>query len=108
VAITYKILGQSAPAATTETALYTVPSSTSAIISTISVCNRSVATSFRISIDQAGGGTANKDYLYYDVAIPANDTFVATVGITLAATDIVNCYATLATLSFSIFGSEIT
>ena len=32
MAVTYKILGQSAPSATTETDLYTVPASTEAII----------------------------------------------------------------------------
>jgi hypothetical protein len=33
---------------------------------------------------------------------------VATLGISLATTDIVSVYATLATLSFSIFGQENT
>lgn len=39
MATTYKVLGQSAPAAATATSLYTVPSATEAIISTINVVN---------------------------------------------------------------------
>jgi len=37
---TYKVLGQSAPSATTATTLYTVPSATSAVVSTLVVANR--------------------------------------------------------------------
>jgi hypothetical protein len=37
---TYKVLGQSAPAATTEANVYTVPSATQTIVSTITVANR--------------------------------------------------------------------
>ena len=104
-----KVLGQSAPAAATLTGLYTVPGSTEAVISTFTVANRSpVATSFRMSVAPAGAGDDVKQYLYYDVAIPGNDTFAATLGLTLAATDVVRIYATLATLSFSIFGVELT
>jgi len=42
------------------------------------------------------------------VAIAGNDTFIATVGIALDATDVVRCYSTNGTLSFSIYGSQIT
>jgi len=106
---TLKVLGQSAPTAATLTTLYTVPTSKSAIGSSIVVCNRSaVATSFRIAIRPLGAAIANSQYLYYDIVINGADTFVGTIGITLAATDIVSVYATLATLSFSLFGVENT
>lgn len=106
---TLKVLGQSKPSATTLTALYTVPAATSAVVSTISVCNQSATpTSFRISVAPAGAADTASQYLYYDVVIPANDTFIATIGITLATTDVVRVYNTLATCSFSLFGSEIT
>lgn len=105
----YKILGQSAPSATTETVLYTVPASTSSICSSLSVTNRgATTTTFRISVSAAGAATANKDYIYYDVNIPTHDTFMATIGITLAATDVVRIYAGNANLSFNLFGTEIT
>jgi len=105
----YKILAQSSPSATTLTDAYTVPASTEASISSVVVCNRSAtATTFRISVAANGAADTNAQYLYYDIPIPGNDTFVATIGITLDASDIIRVYATLATLSFNIFGIEIT
>jgi len=104
----YKVLGQAAPNATTETTLYDCPSGYNAVGSSIVVCNRAnTDTTFRISVSVGGGATANKDYLYYDVPISANDTFIATIGITLYEDDIVRVYAGSANLSFTLFGSEI-
>jgi len=103
----YKVLGQAAPAATTEADLGTVGTGKSWIASTLVVCNRGgAATTFRVSVAAGGGATADKDYLYYDVTIPANDTFCATLGLTLSATDVVRVYAGNANLSFSLFGTE--
>ncbi len=102
-----KVLGQSAPAATTNTTLYTVPASTEAIGSSIVVCNRCVSpASFRVAVRPASAAIANQHYLYYDLPILGNDTFIATIGITLATTDVVTVYATVADLSFTLFGSE--
>lgn len=109
MATTYKVLGQSAPSATTETTLYTVPGATSAVVSTIVCANRGgSSTFFRISVAVGGGATANQDYLYYDLPIQANDTFALTFGVTLATTDKIKVYAGNGNLSFSAFGSEIT
>lgn len=106
---TLKILGQAALAATTETSVYTVPASTQAIVSSLVVCNRGgTSTTFRLSLDQGGSGTLNKDYLYYDTTIPANDTFVATIGIGLSSTDVVKAYAGNANLSVTVLGVERT
>ena len=104
-----KVLAQSNPGAATLTTAYTVPSSTQAVVSTITVCNRSsVGTTFRIAVRPAGAAISNEHYLYYDCYIQGNDTFAATIGMTLATTDVVSVYATLATLSFNLFGVEIT
>ena len=109
MASVYKILGQVAPSATTETALYTVPALTSAVVSTLVICNRGgTATTARVSVSAGGGATANKDYIIYDLAIPANEQYMATVGITMATTDRMRVYAGNGNLSFSVFGSEIT
>jgi hypothetical protein len=108
MATTYKVLGQSAPSATTETDLYTVPALTSAIASSIIVCNRGTTqATFRVSIAVGGGATGNKDYIYYDLLIAGNDTFIATIGVTLAAPDKVKVYASSANFSFSLYGSEV-
>lgn len=107
MATALKVLGQSNPLATTLTDLYTVPASTSTVVSSIVVCNRSATqTTFRIAVRPAGASIANQHYLYYDVTLAGNDTFVATIGITLATTDVISVYATLATLSFSAYGQE--
>jgi hypothetical protein len=106
---TYKILGQVSPLATTETDLYTVPSSTSTVCSSLSICNRGgTQTTFRVSISQAGASTTNKDYLYYDVTLAGNDTFIATIGVTLATTDKIRVYSGNASLSFQVWGTEIS
>lgn len=104
-----KVLGQLNPSAATLTDIYTVPAATSAVISSIIVAERSgTPTAFRISVAPAGAGDSVEQYIYYDIAIPANDTFTSSLGITLAATDVMRVYATLATLSFNIYGSELT
>lgn len=109
MADTLKVLGQVNPAATTLTTLYTVPASTSTTVSSVYVCNQAAsAATFRISIQVAAGADNAKQYLYYDTEVPANDTFVATVGLSLAATDVVKVYASSTTLSFSAFGVEVT
>ena len=109
MATAYKVLGQVSPSATTETDLYTVPAATSAVASSVIVCNRSaVLSTFRISIAIGGTATTNKDYIYYDLPIGANDTFIATIGVTLAATDEVRVYSSNTNLSFSLYGSEIS
>ena len=109
MAATYKVLGQSAPSATTATSLYTVPASTSTIVSTLTVCNRDTTSgTFRIAIRPVGAVLANQHYIVYDSAIAANDTVTFTLGITLATTDIITIYASSANMSFNAFGSELT
>jgi hypothetical protein len=105
---TYKVLGQSAPAAATLTTLYTVPASTSAVCSTLSIANRGVSTTYRVAVRPAGASIANSHYLIYDAALNANDSVFLTLGISLAATDVVSVYAGTADMTFSLFGAEIT
>lgn len=103
----YKVLGQSAPSATTATTLYTVPSGKAVVASTISVCNRSAsAVTYRIAVRPAGATLANEHYLTYEMSLAANSSHFLTVGVTLEATDVVTVYASSADLSFSIFGDE--
>jgi hypothetical protein len=108
MATTYKVLGQSAPSATTDTTLYTAPAATSAVASTLSVCNRGVTTTIRIAVRPAGASIANQHYIVYDNYVNTGDTVFLTLGITLAATDVVTVYAGTANISFGLFGSEIT
>jgi len=104
-----KVLGQAALAATTLTAVYTVPGNAQAVISSLVVCNRSgSARTFRIAVSPNGAAIANEHYLYYDVALPAADAFTATVGLTLGPRDVVRVYASDTNCSVSVFGVEIT
>lgn len=104
----YKVLGQSNPSAATLTALYTVPAATSAVASTLAVCNQGAATTYRVAVRPAGATVAAQHYVVFDAPVSANDSVFLTLGISLATTDVVSVYAGTATLSFSLFGSEIT
>lgn len=108
MATAFKVLGQSIPAATTNTTLYTVPASTSAVCSTLSVCNQGVSTTVRVAIRPAGAAITASQYIIYDAVVSANDTLFFTLGVSLATTDVVTIYAGTANVSFSLFGSEIT
>ena len=100
---------QAAPAATTETALYTCGAANGFVASSFVVCNRSnVATTFRAYIAVAGVATANKQYLYYDTPIGGNQSFILTGGITMLNADVFRVYAGAATLSFTLCGQEST
>jgi len=109
MATNYKVLGQSNPAATTATTLYTVPASTQTIVSTLVVANLAATTAtFRIACRVAGAALANSQYVAYDVSVGANDSTALTLGITLGATDVITVYGSTANLTFTAFGSEIS
>jgi glucose-6-phosphate dehydrogenase assembly protein OpcA len=106
---TYKVLGQSNPSATTNTTLYTVPSATAAVVSSISICNLSSSSAtYRIAVRPAGASIANQHYLAYDVTVGAADTTILTLGVTLATTDVITVYGSTANLVFHAYGSEIS
>lgn len=105
----YKVLGQSAPLSGNAADLYTVPASTEAIVSTITVANRGETnTSYRIAVRPNGALLANSHYVSYNVAIDRNSTQALTLGITMDAGDIITVYANNSDLTFSAFGTEIT
>ena len=115
MAVTKKILGQSFPSATTLTDAYTVPGSTSATVSTITACNHSDTASDNIRISVSIAGAANTDAQYIiggdtsgGLFMSANDSYMATIGMTLATTDVVRVYSENGTTSFNVFGAEET
>lgn len=108
MATSYKVLGQVNPSATTDTTAYTVPSATETIISTIAVCNQaSSAATYRIAIRPDGAALSAEHYIVYGATVPASDSVMLTVGLTLNAADVITVYASSANLSFNLFGSEI-
>ena len=102
-----KVLGQVAPSATTTTDLYTAPDLTQTTVSSLVVCNRGGSTgTFRVSVHVADAATDDKQYLYYDKTLAANETFSAVLGLTLNQSDVVKVYASNTGLSFNMFGVE--
>lgn len=105
----YKVLGQAAPGATTDTTLYTAPASTQAVVSSIVVANRSASqVTYRIAVRPSGATLATLHYLAFDVVVASSDSTTLTLGVTLGAGDVITVRASTADLTFSAFGSEIT
>jgi hypothetical protein len=105
----YKILGQSALSATTNTDVYTVPSATETIVSTLIIANRGAAnTTYRVALRPDGATIADQHYIAYDVAIDANDSTTMTLGLTMDATDKLTVYTAGSSVSVSVFGLEIS
>jgi hypothetical protein len=108
MASTYKVLGQVAPTSPSfDYDLYTVPSATQTVASTLTVCNRGSSTSFRVAVRPAGATIANEHYIIYDAFINSYDTLFFTLGISLNATDVVTVQVNSPVISFSLFGAEI-
>ena len=109
----YKILGQVAPAPNTYVDMYAVPAGNSAVISTLNVCNQSLSNvTFRIALKQSGIPASNawpttKQFVAYDVALPAQDAIGLTLGMTLDATDSITVHSAQGNVSFNLFGTEI-
>lgn len=102
-----KVLGQADPAATTTTTLYTVPDLNLTTCSSLVVCNRNgTAITFRVSIHVNDAAADNKQFIYYDKQVDANDTLAAILGITLNQNDVVKVYASGTGVSFNLFGVE--
>lgn len=110
MADSFKVLGQSYPAAATVTTLYTVPALTSAVISTLIICNQSqtAADTVSVLVRVAGAAVTNKQYILYLNPMNPSDTYTATIGLSLATTDVISCFSTNGTSSFNLNGVEIT
>ena len=104
-----KVLGQVDPAATTTTVLYTVPDKTQTTVSSIVAANRTgSAITFRLSVHVGGASADDKQFLFYDKSVAANDSLSIVIGITLDQTDVIKVYTSAVDMSFNIFGCETT
>jgi len=111
MAQTYKRLGAvdlGGTIGTAETA-YQCPAATSAVVSTVVICNRdSAAATYRLGVSTTSS-YADAGMLVYGATVPGNDSVSLTWGITLDAT---NAYllvsASATTVSVSAFGVENT
>ena len=108
MAQTYKVLGQSYPTPGNLVDLYTVPSGTQAVCSTISICSQLGSTTYRIAVRPSGASIADQHYIAYNSSINSNDTILLTLGLSLNSTDKVSVYSAGSGLSFNLFGVEIS
>ena len=98
------ILGQSAPAATTNTTVYTVPANIHTVTN-ISIVNRgTTAVTVRIAL-AASGTPTNAEYIEFDTTIPPLGVLERT-GLSLQSGKLVVVYASNANTSVSLYGIE--
>lgn len=106
--LTYKVLAQANPSATTATTLYTVPAQTATILSSIVVTNQAgTSGTYRIAIRPDGENLAAKHYIAFDRTLAANSFEPHTFGVTLDAGDVITIYASSANMSFNAFGVQV-
>jgi len=110
MASAYKILGQAAPANTSNADLFTVPASHSYVVSSLVVTNTTTtAATARAFARIAGATAAASNAMLYDVSVPANSTATFSLGMTFAATDVLTIQTgTSNALTFTAFGSDVS
>ena len=78
--IAYKVLGQLNPTANTLTTIYTVPSATESVLSTVTICNlNNVNANVRLAVCPGNAAIDNKHYVVYDNLLRNNDTLTLTL-----------------------------
>ena len=98
------ILGQSAPSATTNTTVYTVPSAKVATVS-MNICNTGTSPIYvRVALSATGTPSAS-EWIEYDAEILASGVLERT-GIVMNATKNIVVYTDTATASVSVYGYE--
>ena len=99
------ILGQSAPTASTDTSVYTVPASTLSVVN-INVLNRSGSNPVNVRIALAASGSpTSTEYIEYDVTVPAKGV-VERTGLALNSGKLVVVYCSTSDTSVSVYGLE--
>ena len=107
-----KRLGAINPSANTQTNVYVVPAATEAVVSTITVCNQSSSNASYSLIVMASSefnATAPAaSYIVRGATVPAADTIILTIGLTVNAGSVIAANTSNANISFAAFGPEIT
>lgn len=98
------VLGQAAPAATTNTTVYTVPAATVAV-ATVSIANTTVSPiAVRLAVASSGTPTTS-EFIEYDTVIAANGVLERS-GIVMNASEAVVVFASAVGLAVSVYGYE--
>lgn len=89
--------------------LYTTPSATEAVISSIVITNQaSSSVTVRIGMDTTAGTPGASEWLVYDAVVAGNDTVALTLGVTMPASNFIRVSSSANTCNFSAFLSELT
>lgn len=100
-----KVLARTAASLTTTTVLYTVPASTTTVVSSIAITNTaSSAGTFTLALGPSAGQIA----LHTTTAIAANSTVYIDLKQVLDATNTITGGASATTINFHISGVEIS
>jgi hypothetical protein len=108
VAFTEKRLsGPTNLSATTETTLYTVPVSTSAIIKQIVICNTNATNiTFSLSLVPYGASAGTSNRLFSSLSVAANETIFLDVSQSMTAGDFISAYSSSTGVTVTISGVE--
>lgn len=102
----YDRIASSCPANTSETDVYQVEENKAVIISSITVCNITGSARTYDVIITSGGATGNGDYIYKDMAIAANASATAVLGLTLSQNYVIRVKASAAdAIAFNVWGT---
>jgi hypothetical protein len=108
----FKRLGAINPTANTQTNVYVIPAATEAVISTVTICNQSsVNASYSLISMTSGEYSAPapvKTFLVRGATVPASDSIILTLGITMNAGSILAANTNNGSISIIAFGSELT
>ena len=112
MAQSYKRLGAINPSANTQTNVYVVPAATEAVVSTITVCNQTASNaSYSLMVmasSEFNAAAPTATYIVRGATVPASDTIILTIGLTVNAGSVIAANTNNASISFAAFGSEIT
>ena len=111
MAQSFKRLGAINPSANTQTNVYVVPAATSAVISTITICNQAATNaSYSLALmdsSQFSSSAPTATYIIRGGVVPAADTVAITLGLTANAGMVLAANASSSSISIGAFGTEV-
>jgi hypothetical protein len=111
MAQSFKRLGAINPSANTQTNVYVVPAATSAVISTITICNQTASNaSYSLALmdaSQFNAAAPTATFIIRGGVVPAADTIAITLGLTANAGMVLAANASSSSISIGAFGTEV-
>jgi hypothetical protein len=111
MAQSYKRLGAINPSANTQANLYVVPAATSAVISTITICNQSTSNaSYSLALmnsSEFNAAAPTATFIIRGGVVPAADTIAITLGLTANAGSVLAANTNSGNISILAFGTEV-